>query len=136
MNLETVSCYDVRMDKKSLEDRLELLDEMRALTMGWCSGQGEGIQNEAIEVSKNIVAQLAHADVELPYVYPNPDGSCELEWDVDDASGISITVLKHDNIVCFHFRSLQLDDFEERTIASVEGTVEWLMGKLRKSSPT
>jgi len=59
------------------------IDELKALGEGWLAGDGHPLDAEGLEWVRKIlhvlVDQLA---IPEPYIYPNPIGSIDVEWDM------------------------------------------------------
>lgn len=81
------------MNFQDVELRLEELGNLRQ--DWWVGGMGQPIPRHILDGVKSICEYLDKHNIALPYIYPSPDGSVEMEWDTfrdDGRWGMSITV--------------------------------------------
>jgi hypothetical protein len=63
------------------------LDSFRVIESGWYNGEGEVIDNRAIDSAKYILAQLLldYPELPRPYTYPTIVGGVQAEWILKDS---------------------------------------------------
>ena len=94
VSLQGVGCFSrnkqlLRFDSIehiTILDELDIaarLDSFRLLTTGWCEGRGEAPSTEGLDWLSQAFEQYYPDDIQLPHLYPTPEGGVQAEWSLD-----------------------------------------------------
>ncbi len=78
--------FDSIHDVSVLEDPEDLaildlrLEELRSLGPGWLDGQGERLDQEALERASRMLSDLLTLEIPRPRLFATPDGGVQAEW--------------------------------------------------------
>lgn len=66
-----------------MSDLTRRLDELAALPKGWCNGEGERIQPDAIAwVRERMPAVLSATGLAAFWLFPTVEGGVQIEWEI------------------------------------------------------
>lgn len=58
----------------------EQILKISELKEGWLDGEGVEFDRSVLENVSKTLLRLSEYDIPTPYIYPNPEGSIEVEW--------------------------------------------------------
>jgi hypothetical protein len=67
---------------ETVQDIDRRLGELEELRRGWLDGEGEALAPDATRRAREILSELASADVPRPRLYPTPEGGVQAEWSI------------------------------------------------------
>lgn len=108
------------IDQVTLLDQLDVaarLDELRAMQDGWLDGAGKALSLAGLDWLSAAFQRHFPDDAPLPFTYPTPEGSIQLEWTLG-SQDISLKVDLDDRSAIWHRLNLSdiSDDGEEQEL--------------------
>ena len=99
------------------------LDEFRNLQDGWLDGHGRAPGQAGLDWLTAIFDQHFPDDLQLPYLYPTPEGGIQAEWSLPPYE-ISVEINLADHRAAWHRLNLATDE-EETRILALDASAEW-----------
>lgn len=109
--IETVTNFNV-LDPNDVPARL---DEFRALRDGWLDGDGVALDSAGLDWLADAFEANYPDDLELPYLFPMPNGGVRAEWTIGQHE-VSLDVNLRTHQADWHDLNLASDEGNEREI--------------------
>lgn len=100
------------------QDVLTRFEELKSLRDGWLDGDGIAPSTRGIDRLTQAFDSHFVGNIELPYVYPTPDGNIRFEWTIGDRE-ISLDVELVSLTGYWHAFAVESGDEEEKTVSLV-----------------
>jgi len=111
------------VDKLTLLDDLDVqfrLDELSLLKDGWLEGNGISPSDDGLSWISESFDKYFHPNLDLPYIYPTPDGNIQAEWEMKNWS-VTLDVQLNNKIGYYHaFETISSKEIERDINLSTE----------------
>lgn len=93
--------------------KINRLEDLSHLRKGWFNGEGEALNSSAVQWFSQLFDQNYDSSLDLPYVYPTPDGNIQLEWSIEK-NEISMEVNLTEKTVEINLLNIQSKEEENK----------------------
>ena len=109
------------------------IDELKLLTDGWLDGAGKALDSAALDWVQELFGTHFPNHLQLPFLYPTPDGGIQAEWSIGTTEITLEIDLKEQTGDWHQYDSESEDEIVESLHFKESDAIAWVVHRIEES---